>query len=354
MQDYHHQLAAKCDLLLPQWQALDAPAPEVFASAPNAYRQRAEFRLWHEGDDAYYAMHREGSREIYRVDSFAPASPRISRAMPVLLAALNSNRELKHRLFAVEFLSTLSAELLVTLIYHRPIDESWDALAAPLEKQLDAHVIGRSRGKKRVLSRDYLTECLQIGESDWHYRQYEGSFSQPNAEVNLKMIEWAVDCAGQNPADLLELYCGNGNFTLPLSRCFRQVLATEVSKTSIRALNWNIEANKRQNLTCARLSAEELTQALNGVRAFRRLADIDLDSYRFSHLLVNPPRAGLDAATLAFAANFDQIIYISCNPQTLFRDLDSLCLTHKPVRTALFDQFPFTTHIESEVLLQRR
>lgn len=70
-----------------------------------------------------------------------------------------------------------------------------------------------------------------------------GSFTQPNAAVCRKMLEWACRAAEGLGGDLLELYCGNGNFTLPLSRYFRQVLATEISKTSVSAAQWNIEAN---------------------------------------------------------------------------------------------------------------
>ena len=156
--------------------------------------------------------------------------------------------------------------------------------------------------------------------------------------------------------DLLELYCGNGNFTLPLSRLFRQVLATEVSKTSVHAAQWNIAANHCPNVRIARLSAEEFTEAMQGTRSFRRLREqeISLTDYRFSTVLVDPPRAGVDDATLALLQRFDRILYISCNPHTLRANLETLCRTHRIVRRALFDQFPFTPHIESSVLLVRR
>ncbi len=97
--------------------------------------------------------------------------------------------------------------------------------------------------------------------------------------------------------DLLELYCGNGNFTLPLStRFFRRVLATELAKSSVYAAQWNIEQNQIENTQVARLSAEEFTQAYNGEREFRRLqeANIDLASYDFDTVFVDPPRAGID------------------------------------------------------------
>ena len=57
---------------------------------------------------------------------------------------------------------------------------------------------------------------------DYHYRQYEQAFTQPNGVLNIAMLEWACARARTRSGDLLELYCGNGNFTLPLAGCFRR------------------------------------------------------------------------------------------------------------------------------------
>ena len=282
------------------------------------------------------------------------------------LAAMQANPVLATRWYQVEFLATLSGEMLVTMVYHRPLDDAWEAAARQLQTALGIHVIGRSRGQKRVLSQDFVIERLEIPGPDgappapFLYRQPEGAFTQPNARMCERMIGWACEAvqqAGISPAsDLLELYCGNGNFTLPLSRRFRRVLATEVSKTSVQAAQWNISANGADNIRIARLSAEEFTEAFNGSREFRRLQEqqIDLAEYGFSTVFVDPPRAGVDDDTLKLLARFDRIIYISCNPETLRANLDALLQTHTVERAALFDQFPFTGHIESGLLLHKK
>ena len=84
------------------------------------------------------------------------------------------------------------------------------------------------------------------------------------------------------------------------------------------------------------------------------LSHVDLDSYNFSTILVDPPRAGLDPATEALVQRFDNIVYISCNPLTLKENLKTLTVTHKIKRVALFDQFPYTDHVETGVLLVRK
>ena len=167
------------------------------------------------------------------------------------------------------------------------------------------------------------------------------------------MLNWASNCvANSNSQDLLELYCGNGNFTVPLARHFNAVLATEISKVSVNSALTNFAANQIDNIEVVRLSAEELTQALNKQRPFRRLAHIDLDSYNFSTVLVDPPRAGLDADTEKLLCRFDRILYISCNPNTLAQNLAEITKTHAIEAAAVFDQFPWTEHLES-VLLSR-
>ncbi len=154
--------------------------------------------------------------------------------------------------------------------------------------------------------------------------------------------------------DLLELYCGHGNFTIPLAAKFNRVLASEISKSSIANARINCELNGVCNAQFVRLSADELMSAFARRREFERLKGIDIFSYDFSHVLIDPPRAGLEPSVIDFIKNFQNLIYISCNPQTLFENLRSLCVTHEVRRFAIFDQFAHTAHIECGVLLRRR
>ncbi len=319
------------------------------------YRSRAEFRIWHTGDWCDYAMGNWTKDGSVTIAECPKVSEPIFNLMPPLRDAINDSDTLRRRLFAVEFLATTTGEVLVTLIYHRKLDEVWEAEARELERILNIHIIGRSRKQKVVLSQDYVTEMLVIDGVSYRYRYYEGGFTQPNPGVNTRMIEWAVEQARVvGRGDLIELYCGLGNFTLPLSRHFDRVLATEVSKNSIRAAQENVALNGMENITFVRMSSEEMVEAFAGVRSFRRLEGVDLDSYDFSTILVDPPRAGLDGATTELVSRFESLLYISCNPETLARDLETLTRTHTVRDGAIFDQFPYTKHVESGVVLRRR
>ncbi len=360
MSAYQQQLHDKIRYLTELFQGFEFPEIQVFESPEQHYRMRAEFRVWHEGDEIFYAMFERGQKasgaSLVRCDQFDAADTAINALMPRLIAAVNEQPILKNRWYAVEFLATLSGEMLVTMIYHKKLDAEWEAAARVLQEQLGVWIIGRSRGQKLVLTQDFVTETLRVGNQDFHYRQIEGSFTQPNARVCEKMLAWACESAEGLGGDMLELYCGNGNFTLPLAKQFQRVLATEVSKTSVNAALWNIEANQSHNVKIARLSAEEFTEAYTQNREFRRLQEqgVVLTDYQFSTIFVDPPRAGIDDETLKLVAQFDNVIYISCNPETLRSNLEKLTQTHSIERAALFDQFPFTHHIESGVLLKRK
>lgn len=356
---YQEQLEEKVSRLTKMLAPFSAPDLETFASPARHYRMRAEFRLWHEGDDLYHIMFDPQTRQRIRVDTFPAASQLINALMPILMNALRPNSVLRHKLFQVDYLSTLSQQVVVSLLYHRPLDAHWQEQAEVLRDNLrqqgfDLHIIGRATKTKICLDRDYVDEVLPVAGKQMIYRQIENSFTQPNAAMNVNMLEWALSATQHARGDLLELYCGNGNFSLALARNFNRVLATEIAKPSVAAAQYNIAANQIENVQIIRMAAEEFTQAMQGVRRFNRLEGIDLNSYQCDTIFVDPPRSGLDDNTLHMVQAYPRILYISCNPETLCANLHTLIKTHRLTRLALFDQFPYTHHIECGVVLEQR
>lgn len=356
---YQDLLTEKNQILSKLLAPFNAPALQVFSSPTKHYRMRAEFRVWHEGDDLYHIMFNQETKQRQRVEKFPQASLLINQMMEALLPLLKKDQVLRHRLFQIDYLSTLSNQIIVSLLYHKPLDENWQQKSQNLKEELTAQgfkvqIIGRASKQKICLDQDYVDEVLTVHGRQYVYRQVENSFTQPNAEVNQKMLEWAVDCTRESENDLLELYCGNGNFSVALAQNFRQVLATEVAKPSVEAAQFNIAENKIDNLQIIRMSAEDFTQAMNSVREFYRLRHINLKDYHCQTIFVDPPRAGLDPDTVKLVQGYDRILYISCNPYTLCDNLKTLCETHRIERAALFDQFPYTHHMETGVWLVKK
>ena len=356
---YDAQLAEKVARLQSMMAPFAAPAPEVFRSPVSHYRMRAEFRIWHDEDDLYHIMFDQETKQRIRVNSFPAASELINALMPAMLDGVRDIPALRFKLFQIDYLTTMSNQAVVSLLYHRKLGEEWQQHAEALRDNLRAqgfnvHLIGRATKTKIELDQDFIDERLTVAGKEMIYRQVENSFTQPNAAMNVHMLEWALDATQGSRGDLLELYCGNGNFSLALARNFNRVLATEIAKPSVASAQYNIAANEIDNVQIIRMAAEEFTQAMNGVREFRRLEGIDLKSYQCETIFVDPPRSGLDADTVKMVQAYPRILYISCNPQTLCENLEVLSETHNVSRLALFDQFPYTHHMECGVWLTRK
>ncbi|MBU2887155.1 tRNA (uridine(54)-C5)-methyltransferase TrmA [Gilvimarinus agarilyticus] len=354
-ESYPAQLDEKLNKVRRLLSDTDIPEPEVYESPASGYRMRAEFKVWQEGSTAFYAMYKKGEYKTpYLIEEFTPGYHRINELMPRLLAEINQSETLRKRLFQAEFLTTLAGETVITLIYHKKLDDAWHAEAEALTSLLSVSIIGRSRKQKVIIGRDYVIEKLSVLGREYTYQQIESSFTQPNAVICQKMLTWAVEKSLDIGGDLLELYCGNGNFTLPLAQNFDKVLATEISKVSVNSALYNMRENNVENINVVRMSSEDFSQALDNVRPFRRLKDIALEDYNFTTIFVDPPRAGLDEHTTEVAKRFQNIMYISCNPETMARDIQAMSASHKVVEFAVFDQFPFTDHIECGAVLMKR
>ncbi|MGE5470603.1 MAG: tRNA (uridine(54)-C5)-methyltransferase TrmA [Bacteroidota bacterium] len=353
--DYAAQLADKVASFKLAFAPFGVPEPTVFASEPLHYRLRAEFRMLHDKGRLDYAMFAAADPKVpVAIDTFPAADRSICDLMPRLRERLQASNTLKDGLYQVNFLATLSGRMLVTLIYHHSLGKRWEAASQGLAGDLGIQLIGRSRGQKVVLENDWLLEEFELDGRQLRYQQIEGAFTQPNGALNRRMLAWACQQATGLGGDLLELYCGNGNFTVALAPHFGRVLATEVNTASVKAAQYNLAANEITNVAVARLASEDISAALAGKEVRSKMPDLDFGQYQFSTLFVDPPRSGLDAETLALAAGFRHILYISCNPQTLQENVDALKATHEITAAALFDQFPYTHHLESGLLLTRR
>ena len=325
----------------------------VFESPDAHYRSRSEFKLWHDGDAIHYAMNNATKDGVIFVEECPQVNRYIAELMPNLLNAI-SEKEIGFKLFGIDFLSSSKGEIVVSFLYHRRLDEEWELKAKEIATTLGIYIIGRSRKQKVVIGQDYVTETLSINSREYSFKHIENSFTQPNATVNEKMITWAMEQYKDASGDLLELYCGAGNFTIPFATIFEKVLATEISKSSINAAKENMKLNAISNIEFLRMDVEDFVGALDGVREYRRMKDIDINSYNIDSIFVDPPRSGMDERSCEFASRYSHIVYISCNPETLVRDLELLQNTHEIIEMAIFDQFPYTHHVEMGVKLLKK
>jgi tRNA (uracil-5-)-methyltransferase len=293
-------------------------------------------------------MYDEQSNRI-NLTTFQVARPIISDLMPKLLNSINNEDELNNKLFQINFRANSSNKVLVTLIYHKKLDEKIKDHAESLSETLKISVILRSKNDI-FYTHDALLED-HVKSLNIKLYQSDHSFYQPNHFHMPEMVKKVISFL-KEPKDLLELYCGSGTFTLPLSKYFNKVYATENNRQSIRCIEKSLNAMSIENINFSRLSDEEISEAFYG-KVFRRMKGIDLNQYNFSHILVDPPRSGLSENVINLTERFKNIIYVSCNYETYLRDINDLN-NFKVKNIEIFDQFPNTKHLEIVSLLTQK
>src|SRR5699024_5793197 len=171
-------------------------------------------------------------------------------------------------------------------------------------------------------------------------------FYQVNPEQTEKLYARAVELADLHGEEtVIDAYCGIGTISLSLAKAAKEVYGVEIVPEAIEDAKENARINKLDNLTFEVGNAEEKMQqwANDGV-------DPDV-------IVVDPPRKGLTADFIEAAAKTapQKVVYVSCNPATLVRDIERFGEQGYSVKQPLepFDQFPQTTHVETIAVLER-
>ena len=318
-------------------------------SPETGFRSRAELGIFIKDSSLNYFMMKNGKKEV--INNLEILHPEINELMKKLVILLKDKTILLDKLFSCNFKVTKAGESIICLNYHKEINEEWQKQAQEVAIILKTNLIGRSRKKKIVIGNNFIEERYDLENEILKVNLFENCFSQPNPYVCEKILKWTRDVKSHKD-DILELHCGIGTFTLLLSKLYNQVLATENSRPSIKGLKENITFSSSTNISYGRLSGQETLEALNGKRIFRRLSDVDIDKLNIKSIFLDPPRSGLDDYTKKVLHKFDTIFYVSCGFESLKKDLLSL-KSHKIKKASFFDQFPYTDHIESAVLLEK-
>jgi len=169
-------------------------------------------------------------------------------------------------------------------------------------------------------------------------------FTQVNAEINKVMIDRAVEWLDvQSDERVLDLFCGLGNFTLPLARKGGQVIGVEGDDAMVVRGRENAELNGLENV------------AFHGADLHGDFTGQSWAKEGFDKILIDPPRSGAEEICKYLTAfNAERIVYVSCNPATLARDAGVMARNgYRLVRAGVMDMFPHTTHVESIALFER-
>lgn len=170
-------------------------------------------------------------------------------------------------------------------------------------------------------------------------------FVQVNANINQKLVQQALNLLDVQPADVvLDLFCGLGNFSLPLARLAQSVVGVEGDINMVKKARLNAERNNINNIN---FYAADLSQNVSGMPWWKQ---------KYDKLLLDPARAGaLEIVQAMDQLRVKSIVYVSCNPATFARDAGELVHKHgyKLEKLGVLDMFPHTQHVESIALFTK-
>ncbi|HUE39007.1 MAG TPA: 23S rRNA (uracil(1939)-C(5))-methyltransferase RlmD [Candidatus Binatia bacterium] len=338
--DYTAQLEAKEAVLrqtLARIGRLDAARLDIrpiIGSAEWAYRHRLTLRV---GGEQRLGFYRHRSHRLVEVDSCRIADDTVNAHLAVTREWLRGVSTTVRR---VEIASTRNGKVALVANAEGPFrhDDGYH------EKFLRDHasVVGIvlfGKGWRRVFGKPVVDFAIDDGL----VIETQGGFSQVNPQGNLRLVETVIDFAAPDADDrVLDLYCGAGNFTLPIARRAREVVGVESDSASVAQARRNADRAGMKNCRFIQRQAAEAARSLAGA------------GERFSLVVLDPPRSGAAQAVEHVAALAKRLVYVSCDPTTLARDLRRLTSFGFTVGAVQpIDLFPQTYHLEVVVRLER-
>ncbi|WP_107850857.1 23S rRNA (uracil(1939)-C(5))-methyltransferase RlmD [Oceanimonas marisflavi] len=316
----------------------ELPEPEWLQGEGQGYRRVARLAIRRRGKGVALGFRRSQSHELAEIEHCGVLTP-------VLSALIAPLRQLLNRLTALRQLGHLelydSAEGVALLLRHKghlPAPDL-DALLAFAQARTLALFLQDDTARRPL----HVPFPLYYQIDNLRLSFTPGDFIQINAALNERMVRQAIDWLAPDPgAPVLDLFCGIGNFSLPLAAAGHPVTGVEGVMEMVEQARGNAEDNR-----------------LNQARFYR--ADLATDftqepwvAQGFGHVLIDPGRAGAERV-MPYLAELapERLLYVSCNPATLARDSEVLLAAgYRLSRLGLIDMFPHTPHCEAMALFE--
>lgn len=318
-------------------------AEPVIAGAEYGYRRRARLGLRYQPEKGLVmGFRQERSNDLVMIKKCPVLKPQLNDLLSPLwtcLKQLTSVRDLGH----VEMVLADNGPLVI-LRHLSPLSESDKQSLCDFSQthQITMYLAGDNSEIARLTSIEkepfYQIEGLNL-------RFAPTDFIQVNDEINPKMVAQAIEWLDLSPEDrVLDLFCGMGNFTLPIAKHVSEVVGIEGVPALVEMAKKNAELNQLGNAHFwhADLSAD--------------FSAMSWSKEGFNKVLLDPARAGaLEVMSHIVKLSAEKIVYVSCNPTTLARDSKILLDSgYQLTGLKMLDMFPQTGHLESMALFSRK
>jgi len=340
---YEAQLRAKQQSVADALQRIGKLADfelKPIVAPPDEYHYRRRIRL-QVGPNNTLGFFGTASHELVEIRSCLVADERLNDAIAVLRHWI---RRLRTAVESVEIIAgDEPAEVVAVIGAAGPFATVDDSIFEDLIRETATirGVIVAGENGRRTSGQTGITIALNAGLS---LTVDADIFTQVNAAANRQLLQALLTAAQFNRSDrVLELYCGGGNFTLPVAHQAQEVIAVDGDRSAIRHGKLNAQKNDLANIrwTCAPVP--------------KAVAELRRRREEFTKIVLDPPRAGAkEIAARLSDLNASRIFYISCNPTTLARDLAELAKQgYRLQMVQPFDFFPQTFHVETLAVMGR-
>jgi 23S rRNA (uracil1939-C5)-methyltransferase len=312
----------------------------VHASPERGWRLRASLHFAATQGELRLGLRQEGTRRVVDVEACLQLSERMNRAARGLRQTLADHPAVWPRLRGLDLLESPDGSALVASLETTLSPGGVPALAA-LASALGLSGFGVGTGRRHQWRHGTpFVEAVVIGVT---LRAHAQSFFQANRFLLELLARTVVGLVPTGSGRVIDLYAGVGLFALPLAaRGETEVLAVEWANSAAENARW---AARRQGLDALRIVTGDVAKAL-----------VDTPPRAGERVVLDPPRAGagLEVVNLVAGRNPEAVVYVSCDPPTLGRDLAAFASRgYRPEAVHLFDLFPDTFHMETVVRLRR-
>lgn len=341
---YEHQLSSKKKIvedILERIGRIEKPlVKDVFAGNSEwYYRNRVRFQVGKTKEDIKFGFAVYNSNEVVDINTCYI----IKKPIVELIEKLKSYKNELAGFYDFE-------------VYYSDIDESFifygitrDVTAFNNVRRLPELFKGgilydKKTKRSIIIKTPSLNFKIKVQDLNYNLKVQAGGFLQANSSVNTLIINSLMEeLKDMQEFRLLELYAGSGNFTIPFSKLFKQVVAVEGSHVSALALEENLYKSNVKNVV----------HVMNDVKK-EVLKDFNLKR-KFDVIFIDPPRNGAkEIMSYLPHLGAHTILYLSCNPATLARDLQILTNSGFYLEKVIpFDMFPQTFHVECLAVLKR-
>jgi 23S rRNA (uracil1939-C5)-methyltransferase len=345
------QIAAKQRVLLDSLQRIGGVTPQrvlppIVNASPWGYRRKARLGVKHVARKGrvLVGFRERGSSLVADIERCHVLHPKVGELLPQL-SELIGNLDISRRLPQIEVAIDDSQCVLILRTLAPPGGVDRARLAA----------FEADHGVVFYLQPGGPDSVTPLGEGvDLAYRLpahdltlgfAPSDFTQVNTDINRKMVDAALEMLAPGSEDrVLDLFCGIGNFTLPIARRAAEVIGIEGDPGLVQRARANAERNRLGNV------------GFHKADLYGELADEPWMTGGFGKALLDPPRSGAQPVLAALPRlDVERIVYVSCYPATLARDAGELVGEHgyRLQQAGVMDMFPHTAHVESIALFER-